>query len=70
MIGLLGAEIWIENRVNFANPVTLVPIAAGIIIAIGAYHFDLGPSRRRTCVTMTSVPNTATSGSSSARIGP
>jgi xanthine/uracil permease len=39
MIGLLGAKIWIENRVNFANPVNFVPIAAGIIIAIGAYHF-------------------------------
>jgi uracil-xanthine permease len=35
MIGLLGAKIWIENRVNFANPINLVPIAAGIIIAIG-----------------------------------
>jgi xanthine/uracil permease len=35
MIGLLGAKIWIENRVNFANPVNLVPVAAGIIIAIG-----------------------------------
>ena len=32
---LLGAKIWIENRVNFANPVNLVPLAAGIIIAIG-----------------------------------
>jgi uracil-xanthine permease len=35
MIGLLGAKIWIENRINFANPVNLVPVAAGIIIAIG-----------------------------------
>ena len=35
MIGLLGAKIWVENRVNFANPVNLVPVAAGIIIAIG-----------------------------------
>ncbi len=35
MIGLLGAKIWIENRVNFANPINLVPVAAGIIIAIG-----------------------------------
>jgi uracil-xanthine permease len=35
MIGLLGAKIWIENRVNFANPVNLVPIAAGLILAIG-----------------------------------
>jgi uracil-xanthine permease len=35
MIGLLGAKIWIENGVNFANPVNLVPIAAGLILAIG-----------------------------------
>lgn len=35
MIGLLGAKIWIENRVNFADPVNLVPIGAGLIIAIG-----------------------------------
>jgi uracil-xanthine permease len=35
MIGLLGAKIWKENRVDFGNPINLVPIAAGIIIAIG-----------------------------------
>jgi uracil-xanthine permease len=35
MIGLLGAKIWKENQVDFANPVNLVPVAAGIIIAIG-----------------------------------
>jgi uracil-xanthine permease len=35
MIGLLGAKIWIENRVNFANPVNLVPVAAGLIVGIG-----------------------------------
>jgi uracil-xanthine permease len=35
MIGLLGAKIWKENRVDFANPINLVPVAAGIIIAIG-----------------------------------
>jgi uracil-xanthine permease len=35
MIGLLGAKIWIENRVDFANPVNLVPIAAGLILGIG-----------------------------------
>ena len=35
MIGLLGAKIWIENRVDFANPINLVPLAAGIVIAIG-----------------------------------
>jgi uracil-xanthine permease len=35
MIGLLGVKIWKENRVDFANPINLVPIAAGVIIAIG-----------------------------------
>lgn len=35
MIGLLGAKIWVENRVDFADPVNLVPIGAGIILAIG-----------------------------------
>jgi uracil-xanthine permease len=35
MIGLLGAKIWMENDVDFANPVNLVPVAAGIVIGIG-----------------------------------
>ena len=35
MIGLLGAKIWIDARVNFADPVNMVPIGAGIILAIG-----------------------------------
>jgi uracil-xanthine permease len=35
MIGLLGAKIWRENNVDFGNPVNLVPLAAGIVIAIG-----------------------------------
>ncbi|HYO20372.1 MAG TPA: solute carrier family 23 protein [Dermatophilaceae bacterium] len=35
MIGLLGAKIWKENNVDFANPINLVPVAAGIVIAIG-----------------------------------
>jgi xanthine/uracil permease len=35
MIGLLGAKIWIENKVDFANPINLVPLAAGIIAGIG-----------------------------------
>ena len=35
MIGLLGAKIWIENRVDFSNPVNLVPLGAGIIAGIG-----------------------------------
>jgi uracil-xanthine permease len=35
MIGLLGAKIWIEHKVDFGNPVNLFPISAGIIAAIG-----------------------------------
>ncbi|TMM36298.1 MAG: nitrate reductase [Actinobacteria bacterium] len=35
MIGLLGAKIWKENGVDFGNPINLVPVAAGIILAIG-----------------------------------
>ncbi|MDR1213542.1 MAG: nitrate reductase [Propionibacteriaceae bacterium] len=35
MIGLLGAKIWKENKVDFGNPINLVPLAAGIIIGVG-----------------------------------
>jgi uracil-xanthine permease len=35
MIGLLGAKIWIDNHVSFADPINLVPISAGLIIGIG-----------------------------------
>jgi uracil-xanthine permease len=41
MIGLLGAKIWKENRVDFANPINLVPLAAGIIIGIGPVRLDI-----------------------------
>ncbi len=35
MIGLVGAKIWVENRVDFGNPINLVGLAAGIIAGIG-----------------------------------
>ncbi|MGW1534971.1 uracil-xanthine permease family protein [Streptomyces aureus] len=35
MIGLLGAQIWLNARVDLRNPLNLVPAAAGIIIGIG-----------------------------------
>ncbi len=35
MIGLLGAQIWVHNKVDLRNPLNLVPVAAGIIIGIG-----------------------------------
>lgn len=44
MIGLLGARIWVENRVDFSRPEVLVPLAAGIVIGVGgvAYRFSGG----------------------------
>jgi uracil-xanthine permease len=48
MIGLLGAKIWIENRVDFGNPANLVPLAAGLIAGIGGvqltftHNFSIG----------------------------
>ncbi|MDP9841266.1 uracil-xanthine permease family protein [Streptosporangium lutulentum] len=42
MIGLLGAKIWIENRVDFSDPVNMVPIGAGIILAIGPVKQMIG----------------------------
>ena len=41
MIGLLGAKIWKENNVDFGNPLNLVPLAAGIIIAIGDRSLEI-----------------------------
>jgi uracil-xanthine permease len=41
MIGLLGAKIWVENKVNFANPVNLVPLAAGLIAGIGGVELKI-----------------------------
>jgi len=35
MIGLIGAKIWVDNGVNFGNPVNMVPLAAGLIAGIG-----------------------------------
>jgi uracil-xanthine permease len=36
MIGLLGAKIWLVNKVDFGEPVNLVPVAAGVVVAIGS----------------------------------
>jgi xanthine/uracil permease len=41
MIGLVGAKIWVENRVNFGDPVNLVGLAAGIIAGIGGVTLQI-----------------------------
>jgi len=42
MIGLLGARIWIDNKVAFTNPVNLIPAAIGLIMGIANFTFTLG----------------------------
>ena len=42
MIGILGARIWIENKVSFTNPVNLIPAAVGLIMGIANFTFTLG----------------------------
>ena len=48
MIGLVGAKIWVENRVDFGNPVNMVGLAGGLIAGIGGVtlkfsdNFELG----------------------------
>ncbi|RCV53290.1 uracil-xanthine permease family protein [Marinitenerispora sediminis] len=41
MIGLLGAKIWLENRVDLANPVVLVPVSAGLVAGIGGVRLAI-----------------------------
>ncbi|UQI49290.1 nitrate reductase [Streptomyces sp. HU2014] len=41
MIGLLGAQIWIRNKVDFSQPLNLVPAAAGVIIGIGGVSLKI-----------------------------
>jgi uracil-xanthine permease len=42
MIGLVGAKIWVENGVDFGNPVNMVGLAAGIIAGIGGVKLTFG----------------------------
>ena len=48
MIGLVGAKIWVENDVDFGDPVNLVGLAGGLIVGIGGVtlvftdNFELG----------------------------
>ncbi len=48
MIGLVGAKIWVENNVDFGDPVNLVGLAGGMIAGIGGVtlkvtdDFELG----------------------------
>lgn len=41
MIGLLGAQIWLNAKVDLRNPLNLVPAAAGIIIGVGGVSLKI-----------------------------
>jgi xanthine/uracil permease len=42
MIGLLGARIWVENKVDFSRSVNLIPAAVALILGIADATFQLG----------------------------
>lgn len=42
MIGVLGARIWVQNRVNFSSPTNLMTAAVGLILGIGGFTVSLG----------------------------
>ena len=44
MIGLLGAKIWHDAGVDFADPINLAPLAAGVIIGIGGASLVFSPT--------------------------
>ncbi|WP_435240880.1 uracil-xanthine permease family protein [Streptomyces cucumeris] len=41
MIGLLGAQIWVHNKVDLRNPLNLVPVAAGVVIGVGGVNLKI-----------------------------
>ncbi len=37
MIGVLGARIWVQNKVDFSDPVNLTTAAVALIVGIANY---------------------------------
>jgi uracil-xanthine permease len=42
MIGILGARIWVQNKVDFSDPVHLASAAVPLVIAIADFRWKLG----------------------------
>ncbi|MDN6123705.1 MAG: nitrate reductase, partial [Brevibacterium sp.] len=42
MIGLLGVRIWVENKVDFSNPINLNTAAVALIVAIANFTWTPG----------------------------
>lgn len=45
MIGVLGARIWVQNRVDFSDPVNLTTAAIALVIGIANYTWVAGQLR-------------------------
>lgn len=42
MIGVLGARIWVQSRVNFSSSTNLLTAAVGLILGIGGFSLTVG----------------------------
>jgi xanthine/uracil permease len=42
MIGILGARIWVQNRVDFSSPVNLTTAAVPLIVGIANFTWNIG----------------------------
>lgn len=42
MIGIMGARLWVQNQVDFSNPINLMTAGSGLIIAIANPVLTLG----------------------------
>src|SRR5690625_1134837 len=45
MIGILGARIWVQNRVDFSDPTNLTTAGVALIIAVANYTWIAGELR-------------------------
>ncbi|MCV2393066.1 NCS2 family nucleobase:cation symporter [Actinotalea sp. M2MS4P-6] len=45
MIGVLGARIWVQNKVNFSDPVNLTTAAVALIVGIANFTWVVGDMR-------------------------
>jgi xanthine/uracil permease len=42
MIGILGARIWVQNKVDFADPVNLTTAAVALVVGIANFTWSAG----------------------------
>jgi len=42
MIGVLGARIWVQNRVDFSNPVNLTTAAVALVVGVANFEWQVG----------------------------